>query len=127
MSAKRKPLEQPFHRASTSKKSVDGRQKIFQLLLQEKNIPYCVEYKFLAERKFRFDYAFPDVKLAVEIEGGVFVSGRHTRPKGFVKDIEKYNLATLHGWRLLRFLPSEILKVATLNMIEQCYKQFRSE
>lgn len=66
------------------------------------------EYKFCLERKWRIDYAFTDVKLAIEIEGGVWNNGRHNRSKGFLKDIEKYNKLTELGWSLLRYQPSEI-------------------
>ncbi len=65
----------------------------------------CREFRFLAFRRFRFDFCWPFKKamLAVEVEGGVFSGGLHTRGKGFTKDCEKQNLATLDGWRLLRF------------------------
>lgn len=59
-------------------------------------------------RKWRFDFAWPDKKLAVECEGGVFSGGRHTRGSGFVRDAEKYNWATANGWRVLRYVESEI-------------------
>jgi len=52
---------------------------------------------------------WPDRKLAVEIEGGVWVRGRHTRGSGFVKDCEKYNEAALLGWTVLR-LPGSLVK-----------------
>jgi very-short-patch-repair endonuclease len=61
------------------------------------------EYKFNVSRKWRFDFAFPDKKIAVEIEGGTWKQGRHTRGAGFEKDCEKYNQAVLDGWRVLRF------------------------
>lgn len=61
------------------------------------------EYKFLKKRRFRFDYAFPLVRVAVELEGGTFSGGRHVRGKGYASDCEKYNLATLAGWKVLRF------------------------
>lgn len=62
------------------------------------------EYVFAPPRKFRFDFAWPDMRLAVEIEGGtLFGKSRHSRGAGFVRDCEKYNLATLAGWSVLRF------------------------
>jgi len=61
------------------------------------------EYRFHEKRKWRFDFAWPDSMVAVEIEGGTFVRGRHTRGMGHHKDCEKYNQATLLGWRVLRF------------------------
>lgn len=67
------------------------------------------EYRF-STRKWRFDWAFPDVKLAIEIEGGSGSNGRHTRPSGYADDCEKYNRATLNGWRLLRYTSEQIRK-----------------
>lgn len=66
------------------------------------------EYKFLADRKFRIDYCYPDRHLAIEIEGGVWSRGRHTRGAGFIGDMEKYNLLTENGWYLLRYQPNRI-------------------
>lgn len=61
------------------------------------------EYQFHESRRWRFDYAFPDEKVAVEVEGGVFIRGRHVSPAGFIGDCEKYNAAARLGWRVLRF------------------------
>ena len=47
------------------------------------------EYKFLHDRRFRFDIALPKHKIAVEFEGGVFTGGRHTRGKGYSNDAKK--------------------------------------
>jgi very-short-patch-repair endonuclease len=66
------------------------------------------EYVFAPPRRWRFDFCFPPVKIAVECEGGVWSGGRHTRGKGFEGDCEKYDQAVLQGWRVLRFTPSQI-------------------
>jgi very-short-patch-repair endonuclease len=66
---------------------------------------YVREYWFAKPRRWRFDFALVGPKLALEVEGGVFTRGRHVRPKGFISDCEKYNAATLLGWRVLRFVP----------------------
>lgn len=66
-------------------------------------IKYIREYKFLADRRFRFDIAIPKYKIAIEYEGGIYKNSRHTRPLGYAKDTEKYNLAVINGWRLLRY------------------------
>lgn len=88
-----------------------------ELILNEiSNYDYHKEYKFLHDRKFRFDYVFllseSLIKgIAIEFEGGVWSKGRHIRPLGFIKDCEKYNLASLNGYIVLRFT-SECLKDA---------------
>lgn len=63
------------------------------------------EHKFLKERRFRFDFACIDLKIAIEVEGGIWSNGRHVRGAGYIRDMEKYNLATIYGWRLLRYKP----------------------
>ena len=78
----------------------------------------CVkEYKFHPTRRWRFDYAIPEHKIALEVEGGVWTGGRHTSPKGFLNDMEKYNTATLMGWRVFRAIPDELHTNATLQML----------
>ena len=62
-----------------------------------------VEFKFCEGRKWRADFAWPDEKILVEIEGGTYSNGRHTRPEGFRKDCQKYNEATRIGYKVFRF------------------------
>ena len=66
------------------------------------------EYRFAEPRRWRFDFAWPELALALEVEGGSWVTGRHHRPASFAKDLEKYNTATLLGWRLLRVTPEMV-------------------
>jgi very-short-patch-repair endonuclease len=68
------------------------------------------EYRFHPTRRWRFDRAWPEFKLAVEIEGviGAGRGGRHQRPVGMARDAEKYNAAQLAGWTVLRFTPAQI-------------------
>lgn len=80
------------------------------------------EYKFDSKRRWRFDYCFPDYKLAVEVEGGVWIQGRHNRASGFVKDIEKYNKATILGYKVIRVLPENLFKLETIEMIKEIIK-----
>ena len=69
------------------------------------------EHRFHETRRWRFDLALPEHKIAVEQEGGIWIQGRHTRGKGFLGDMEKYNEAAIRGWLVLRFTPEEIRKV----------------
>lgn len=77
------------------------------------------EWTFTEDRKWRFDYAIPHWKIGVEIEGGAFIQGRHTRGAGFIKDMEKYNHATLLGWRILRFTPDQVLRGEAIAFIKR--------
>jgi len=81
------------------------------------------EFQFAPPRMWRFDFAIASGKpggvYAIEIEGGAFTQGRHTRGAGFVKDMEKYNYAALKGWRLLRFTPQQVLKGEAIAFIKR--------
>ena len=81
----------------------------FLLLLKKAKLPTPTsEYKFYPDRRWRFDYAFPKQKIAIEQEGGAWSGGRHTRGKGFINDMEKYNKAVILGWRILRYTPEQM-------------------
>lgn len=64
--------------------------------------PHVAEYRFHPVRKWRFDYAWPDRKIALEIDGGLFVNGGHSRGKAREGDYEKDANALILGWRVLR-------------------------
>lgn len=66
------------------------------------------EYRFHNTRRWRFDYAIPSQFVALEVEGGVWTAGRHTRGAGYLGDCEKYNEAQLLGWIVLRCTPSQL-------------------
>lgn len=75
------------------------------------------EYEFHPQRKWRFDYALPRERIALEVEGGVWQYGRHNRAAGFLGDMDKYNAAAVLGWRVLRVTPKNLRRAATLEMI----------
>tara|TARA_Y100001938_G_scaffold150636_1_gene242562 strand:- start:2846 stop:3205 length:360 start_codon:yes stop_codon:yes gene_type:complete len=80
------------------------------------------EYKFHPTRRWRFDLAFIDHKLAIEIEGGVWIRGRHTRGSGFISDMDKYNNAVLLSWYMLRFTPNDVKVGKALQTINSFFK-----
>lgn len=61
------------------------------------------EYQFHPERKWRFDFCWKAIKVAVEYEGIMSDQSRHTNRKGYTKDSEKYNAAQRLGWTVLRY------------------------
>lgn len=64
---------------------------------------YVEELQFHDERKFRFDWAIPSLKIGIEYEGVISRKSRHTTLKGYSEDTRKYNLATINGWTVLRY------------------------
>lgn len=106
------------------------------------------EYRF-CERRWKIDYAWPNYKLAVEVEGGAFSrpvicptckkpvrkklknggsyqiceGGRHNS-SGFIKDMEKYNNLVLNGFQLFRFTPKQINDGDAAVMIEKWFKEY---
>ena len=66
------------------------------------------ELRFHPTRRWRLDAAYKALGLAIEIEGGAWINGRHTRGSGYLGDMEKYNALTESGWRLLRYTPQMI-------------------
>ena len=94
--------------------------EIFQQLCVTAGLPAPVaELKFCPDRRWRFDYAWEDRRVALEVEGGVYTGGRHTSSAGFVKDMAKYNRATVLGWRVLRVQPKELLTLRTIELIKE--------
>ena len=75
----------------------------FAFQLDALGIPYMREYRFAPPRRWKFDFAWVEQKVAFEIEGGVWVNGRHNRPQGYISDCEKYNRATELDWHVYRF------------------------
>lgn len=83
---------------------------MFAALCLAQGLPEPVpEFEFAKEagRKWKFDWAWPSKAIALEIEGGIWRGGRHNRPIGFLKDMEKYNAAALLGWRVFRCTTDE--------------------
>lgn len=80
---------------------------------------YHLEHRFHPVRKWRFDLAWPERMVALEVEGGVFTGGRHTTPQGFTNDCTKYNTATLLGWRVLRVTGEQVKSGQALTWIEE--------
>lgn len=81
--------------------------------------------KLAGLKDWRFDFAFPDLKIAVEVEGGIFLKkkSRHTTGTGYQGDCEKYNNATLLGWQILRFTSQHVKSGQALGMVEKLIKQ----
>lgn len=81
------------------------------------------EFLFHRKRKWRFDFAWPDLLIAIEVEGGIWTGGRHVRGEGYEADCEKYNSAQMEGWMVLRFTPGMLKKSSSSDMIERAIRR----
>ena len=103
------------------------REQIFLLMVKGRGLRTPVaEYKFHDVRKFRLDYAWPEQKVGLEVDGGIWTGGAHGRGTGITRDQEKTNLAAGLGWRILRCTPSNLMSDETLGHIERAL-QWRTE
>lgn len=91
----------------------DGEQTwpVFEAMLRANKLPApCYGFRFNAERKWRFDMAFPDYRVALEVDGGIWRKdrGAHGRPANILRDMAKINAAQLAGWKVLRYTPEQL-------------------
>lgn len=106
-------LPQPRRRTYPKKKGLAQTaltlEAQMELLIAAWDLPSPIrELEFHPARKWRFDFAWPEHMLALEVEGGVWSSGRHVRPAGYEEDVVKYNEALLLGWRVIRATTSHV-------------------
>lgn len=88
--------------------------------------PWCAacpapvrQHDYHRGRDWRCDFVWPDLRLIVEVEGGVYSGGRHTRGSGYTKDTVKYNALVNAGWNLQRFTGEQVRSGEALNRICQ--------
>ncbi len=87
--------------------------------LKALKIDFEQEFKFHPERKWKADFHLVGKKILVEVEGAIWSGGRHTRGKGYIGDMEKYNAATMMGFQVLRFSTDQVKSGHAIQQIEQ--------
>ena len=92
-----------------------------KLVKQELGLNVVKEFQFCKDRKFKSDYYLPQLNLIIECEGGIYTGQAHGSIKGILRDIEKYNLATILGYKVLRYTPDRLYSNEVLNAIKQIY------
>lgn len=90
--------------------------------LRALNIEFVQEFRFHTARKWRADFHIKNTKLLIEVEGGIWSGGRHTRGKGYLGDMEKYNAATMMGFQVLRFSTEQVTSGFAIKQIEGLVK-----
>ena len=87
--------------------------------LKTLKIKFEQEFYFHPERKWRADFHLIDKKILVEVEGAIWSGGRHTRGKGYIGDMEKYNAATMMGFQVIRFSTDQVKLGHAIQQIEK--------
>lgn len=103
-------------------KKLNAGEETLALQLKAYKVNFEREYRFCPERRWRADFYLPDYNLLVEVEGAIWTGGRHTRPKGFLADIEKYNTAQSLGFKILRVTPQAVKSGEAIKEIRQFLK-----
>ena len=90
-----------------------------ELQIRAAKLPTPVrEFRFHPSRKWRFDFAFVDQMIALEIDGATWTGGRHTRGSGYESDCEKLNEAAVLGWRVFRATRTMVKSGYALRLLE---------
>ncbi|WP_262246999.1 endonuclease domain-containing protein [Parapedobacter soli] len=99
------------------------------LVRSDIKVDIVTEYRFHPVRRFRFDYAIPEYKIAVEKDGGVWMKGggAHSRPSNILRDMEKLTLAAVDGWIVIRRTPQELCTSETLNLIRKAIQTVEAQ
>lgn len=105
------------------REAASGRPRLLMEIEREGLPMPTLEHRFHPTRKWQFDLAWPDQRIALEIEGGIWTGGRHTRGSGFAGDMEKYNQAGLLGWRVFRVTPEGIRKGGGIALVEKIFQE----
>ena len=98
-------------------KPLNRAEETLALQLKLAGIPFEREYKFALPRQFRADFALHNHLILIEIEGGIHKFGRHNRAAGYIADMEKYNLAALKGYTVVRFTPDQVIRGKAIRQI----------
>lgn len=113
-----KPLSPPRQKRPPSKL-----EEALAAQIKAAGLPEPVREHRFCERRWRLDFFWlrnPAVgPLAVEVEGGNWTRGRHTRGQGFEDDCAKYNRAALMGITVLRFTARTIKSGEALRLIKE--------
>lgn len=111
-------------------------EKMLSLQMKSLGLPAPKpHFKFHSKRKWSVDFAWPDFKIIVEIEGGIWSrwkSGQysgtgHSHPLGILRDMEKYNAAGFLGYRVFRFAGDEVKSGEAVTFIQAVLEQAKDQ
>lgn len=93
-------IEKDIYKENRMKLS--GEQTV-ELILKGHGIKFVREYRFNSARRWRFDFAIVDYKIGIEVMGGTWTHGKHSRGAGQRNDYEKHNSSVMLGWDVLYY------------------------
>ena len=105
-------------------------EHLLSVQLEQAGIPFEREYRFAPPRRWRADFYLGHYMgsnsclecgkpILVEIDGGGYVAGRHSRGAGMEKDAEKQSAAAILGYRVVRVTPKQVEDGRALSWIRQ--------
>lgn len=97
----------------------DGERALETQLRQIQAPAWSIEHRFDSARMWRFDFAWPELLVAVEVEGGAWSEGRHVRGDGFERDCAKYNEAAIQGWLVIRVTTDQVERGEAIGWIQR--------
>jgi very-short-patch-repair endonuclease len=104
------------------------KKEIVNVWFKECGIPKPeYEYLFHPVRKWRMDIAWPDHKVYLEVDGGIWVKGGHNRGAQMLKDWEKSNTAAGMGWTILKCQPKDLCTEQTAEFIKDALSVRQSQ
>jgi len=118
---KKKTVRRKRPAVKTQKVVSEGEATLAQHL-KVHGIGFETEFKFHQDRKWRADFYLTGTKLLVEVEGGIWSNGRHTRGSGYQADMEKYNAAAILGYTVLRFSTADVKSGRAIEQIKGMVK-----
>ena len=98
----------------------NGYSKIYEQLLGGE---WWAEWPFHPTREWRFDYACPELKIAIEVDGGIFTGGRHSGGVGQLKDFEKMNNAASRQWLVFHTTPEDMHDLEFRKLVLEAMKE----
>lgn len=101
------------------KQIVSEGESLLVIQLKALRIEFEREFRFHPKRKWKADFFLIGKKILIEVEGGIWSGGRHTRGKGYIDDMEKYNAATMMGYQVIRFSTEQVKSGAAIEQIEK--------
>lgn len=119
MIGRSKPKKSAKRPAVKGEKVANEFEAKLALELQVLRIEFEQEFHFHPQRKWRADFHLKGRMILVEIEGGIWSNGRHTRGKGYIGDMEKYNAATMLGYQVVRFSTDQVKSGKAIQQIKK--------